>query len=148
MKSVNVDFHNDEMQKATITNLDSGDALAAVGEILDQWKELLARESATNVSIQMVYMDENKRVGIDDISVYTAQNNVGESRSFVDASGIVFETENPDETVELYVSLCDHTEVVVEDNCDEISGEMERIQQIVLQPDTDRASVIDVVCKK
>lgn len=148
MKSVTVDFHNDEMQKATITSVDSCDARRALGEILDQWKEMLVREGATNVSIQMVYTDENKRVGIDEVSIYTTQNAVNEPRSFVNASGITFETENPDETMNLYVSLCEHTDVVVEDNVDEIRNESDRVQQIVFQPDTDRSMVIDVICKK
>lgn len=148
MESVTVDNHNERMMKATLSQLDSCDARDAVGKLLDQWKELLEKEGATNISIQMVYMDENKRVGVDRISVYTTQNDDGESCSCVDADGIVFETESPDETSGLYVSLCENTDIDIWDNCDEISDELDRIQTIELYPDTNHRLTIDVIRKK
>lgn len=148
MKSVTVDFHNEVTEDTYSKHKTSIAACVEVGNVLDEWKTLIIEENATNVCIQMVYMDGNKRVAVQELDLMP--NSIERGTVIVESEGIALEMSNPEETVALFNTFCDNAKIAVKDNYldideDDING---RIQQILLNPSSEDPVVIDVIRKK
>lgn len=152
MKSVTVDFLNEQTVNTFGRHESINDAYTELGGVLDGWKELIAEEGATNVHIQMVYTDREKRVaieGVDLFHVHKEPRDDADKITVVTSMGIALEVTTPDETVELFTTLCDHGAIAIADNLHDIADADHRVQQIVLNPSSEEDSVaIDVICKK
>jgi len=148
MKSVTVDFHNEVTEDMFSKHKTSDLAYIELGNVLDDWKEIVAVENATNVCIQMVYMDGNKRVAVHELDLLP--NPVERGTVIVQSESIALEMTNPDETVKLFTTLCDNGAIIVDDNLLDIDEEDVggRKQQILLNSTTEEPVVIDVICKK
>ena len=152
MKSVTVDFHNEQTVGVFGRHESINDAYTELGEVLDEWKELIAGEGATNVRIRMVYTDREKRVAIEEVDlfqVYKEPRDDADKVTIVQSESIALEVATPDETVKLFTTLCAHGAIAIADNLHDIADTEQRVQQIVLNPSSEEDSVaIDVICKK
>ncbi len=98
-----IDFHNDIHTLAYSSHDNHGDAIEAACKVLDDYKELLRDEKATNITMVMSYLTPEAQVALERMSFTPPSETDTNYRVFAD--GLLVEAVDQPKAIDLYHRL-------------------------------------------